>query len=216
MDDRTLRQDIIDELDFDPSVHSSNTIGVAVRNGVVTLTGHVASFVEKLAAERAARRVAGVRALAEGIEVRYSSDKKTADDQIAERALKVIAWDARVPADAIGVHVEKGRVTLEGSVPWHYQKSACEDAVRKLTGVAGVYNFIKIEPRIETADIKDQIMAALKRNAEVEADAIRITVEDGTVTIEGKVKAWYERNLVEQAAWSAPGVASVIDRMRIG
>jgi osmotically-inducible protein OsmY len=216
MDDRTLRQDIIDELDFDPSVHSSNSIGVAVENGVVTLTGHVASYAEKIAAEHAARRVAGVRALAEEIEVRYPSEKKTADDQIAERALKVIAWDARVPEDAVSVRVEKGWVTLEGSAPWYYQKNACEDAVRKLTGVAGVSNLIKVKPRVEAADIKDKIMAALKRNAEVEADTIRITVKDGTVTIEGKVKAWYERDLVEQAAWSAPGVASVIDRIRIG
>jgi osmotically-inducible protein OsmY len=216
MDDKTLRQDIIDELDFDPSVHSSNSIGVAVQNGVVTLTGHVASYAEKLAAERAARRVAGVRALAEEIEVRYPSEKKTADDQIAERALKVIAWDASVPEDAISVRVEKGWVTLEGSVVWYYQKRACEDAVRKLTGVAGVSNFIKVQPRVEAADVKDKIMAALKRNAEIEADAIRITVKDGTVTIDGKVKAWYERDLVEQAAWSAPGVASVIDRVRIG
>ncbi len=108
MDDKTLRQDIIDELDFDPSVHSSNSIGVAVQNGVVTLTGHVASYAEKLAAERAARRVASVRALAEEIEVRYPSEKKTADDQIAERALKVIAWNTSVPEDAISVRVEKG------------------------------------------------------------------------------------------------------------
>ncbi len=216
MDDKTLRQDIIDELDFDPSVHSSNNIGVAAQNGVVTLTGHVASYAEKLAAERAARRVAGVRAVAEEIEVRYPSEKKTADDQIAERALKVMAWDASVPDDAISVRVGKGWVTLEGSVPWYYQKRACEDAVRKLTGVAGVSNFIKVQPHVAAADVKDKIMAALKRNAEVEADAIRITVKDGTVTIDGKVKAWYERDLVEQAAWSAPGVASVIDRVRIG
>jgi osmotically-inducible protein OsmY len=215
MDDKTLRQDIIDELDFDPSVHSSNNIGVAVQNGVVTLTGHVASYAEKLAAERAVRRVAGMRALAEEIEVRYPSEKKTADDQIAERALKVIAWDASVPEDAVSVRVEKGWVTLEGSVPWYYQKRACEDAVRKLTGVAGVSNFIKVQPRVEAADVKNKIMAALKRNAEIEADAIRITVKDGTVTIDGTVKAWYERDLIEQAAWSAPGVASVIDRVRM-
>jgi osmotically-inducible protein OsmY len=176
----------------------------------------VASYAEKIAAERAARRVGGVRALAEEIEVRYPSEKKTADDQIAERALKVMAWDAMVPEDAVSVRVEKGWVMLEGSVPWYYQKSACEDAVRKLTGVAGVTNLIKVKPRVEAADVKDKIMAALKRNAEVEADAIRITVKDGTVTIDGKVKAWYERDLVEQAAWSAPGVASVIDRVRIG
>jgi osmotically-inducible protein OsmY len=216
MDDKTLRQDIIDELDFDPSVHSSNSIGVAVENGVVTLTGHASSYAEKLAAERAVRRVAGVRAVAEEIEVRYPSEKKTADDQIAERALKVMAWDARVPEDAVGVRVEKGWVTLDGSVPWYYQKSACEEAVRKLTGVVGVSNFINVRPRVEAADVKDKIMAALKRNAEVEADAIRITVKDGTVTIDGKVKAWYERDLVEQAAWSAPGVALVIDRVTIG
>jgi osmotically-inducible protein OsmY len=189
---------------------------VAVQNGVVTLTGHVASYAEKLAAERAARRVAGVRAVAEEIEVRYPSEKKTADDQIAERALKVMAWDASVPDDAISLRVERGWVTLEGSVPWYYQKRACEDAVRKLTGVAGVSNLIKVKPRVEAADVKDKIMAALKRNAEIEADAIRITVKDNTVTIDGKVKAWYERDLVEQAAWSAPGVASVIDRVRIG
>ena len=212
MDDKTLRQDIIDELDFDPSVH----LGVAVQNGVVTLTGYVASYAEKLAAERAARGVVGVRAVAEEIEVRYPSEKKTADDQIAERALKVMAWDASVPDDAISVRVEKGWVTLEGSVPWYYQKRACEDAVRKLTGVSGVSNFVKVQPHVEAADVKDKIMAALKRNAEIEADAIRITVKDGTVTIDGKVKAWYERDLVEQAAWSAPGVASVIDRVRIG
>lgn len=216
MDDKTLRQDIIDELDFDPSVRSSSSIGVAVEKGVVTLTGHVASYAEKLAAERAVRRVAGVRAVAEEIEVRYPSEKKTADDQIAERALKVIAWDARVPEDAISVRVEKGWVTLEGAVPWYYQKSACEDAVRKLTGVAGVSNLIRVKPHVEADDVKDKIMAALKRNAEVEADAIRITVKDGTVTIDGKVKAWYERELVEQAAWSAPGVAAVVDRVRIG
>ena len=216
MDDKTLRQDIIDELDFDPAVHSANNIGVAVEKGVVTLTGHVSSFAEKIATERAVRRVTGVRALAEEIEIRYPSEKKTSDDQIAERALKVIAWDARVPADAVSVRVEKGWVTLDGSVPWYFQKKACESAVRKLTGVVGVSNFVKVTPRVQAADVKDKIVAALKRNAEVEADAIRITVKDDTVTIDGKVKAWYERDLVERAAWSAPGVASVVDRVKIG
>jgi osmotically-inducible protein OsmY len=216
MDDKTLRQDIIDELDFDPAVHSANSIGVAVENGVATLTGHVTSYAEKIAVERAVRRVAGVRAIAEEIEIRYASEKKTSDDQIAERALKVISWDARVPADAIAVRVEKGWVTLEGAVPWHFQKRACESAVRKLTGVIGVSNLIKVEPRIEAEDVKDKIVAALKRNADVEADAIRITVKGDTVTIDGKVKAWYERDLIERAAWSAPGVALVIDRVTIG
>jgi osmotically-inducible protein OsmY len=216
MDDKALRQDIIDELDFDPAVHSANSIGVAVERGVVTLTGHVSSYAEKVAVERAVRRVAGVRALAEEIEICYPSERRTSDDQIAERARNVMSWDARVPADAIGVRVEKGWVTLEGSVPWHFQKRACESAVRKLSGVVGVSNLIKVEPRVEAEDIKGKIIAALKRNAEVEADQISITVKGDTVTIDGKVKAWYERDLVERAAWSAPGVASVIDRLTIG
>jgi osmotically-inducible protein OsmY len=215
MDDRTLRQYIIDELDFDPSFNSAN-IGVAVENGVATLTGHVSSYAEKLAAERAARRVKGVRALAEEIEVRYSSEKKTSDDQIAERALKVMAWDARVPKDAVTVRVERGWVTLEGSAGWRYQKSACESAVRKLTGVVGVTNLIRVRPRVEATDVRNKIMAALKRNAEIETDAVRIFVDGNTVTLEGKVKAWYERDLVEKAAWSAPGVASVVDNVTIG
>jgi osmotically-inducible protein OsmY len=215
MDDRTLRQYIIDELDFDPSFNSAN-IGVAVENGVATLTGRVSSYAEKLAAERAARRVKGVRALAEEIEVRYPSEKKTSDDQIAERALKVTAWDARVPKDAVTVRVERGWVTLEGFVGWHYQKSACESAVRKLTGVVGVTNLITVKPRVEATDVRNKIMAALKRNAEIETDAVRIFVDGDTVTLEGKVKAWYERDLVEKAAWSAPGVASVVDNVTIG
>jgi osmotically-inducible protein OsmY len=216
MDDKMLRQDIIDELDFDPAVQSASGIGVAVENGVVTLTGHVSSYAEKIAAERAVRRVAGVRALAEEIEIRYASEMKTSDDQIAERALKVMAWDARLPADAVSVRVEKGWVTLEGAVPWHFQKRACESAVRKLSGVVGVSNLIKVEPRVDAADIREKIVSALKRNAEVEAGRIHITVNGDTVTIDGTVKAWYERDLVEQAAWSAPGVASVIDRVTVG
>jgi osmotically-inducible protein OsmY len=216
MDDKMLRQDIIDELDFDPAVQSASGIGVAVENGVVTLTGHVSSYAEKIAAERAVRRVAGVRALAEEIEIRYASEMKTSDDQIAERALMVMAWDARLPADAVSVRVEKGWVTLEGAVPWHFQKRACESAVRKLSGVVGVSNLIKVEPRVDAADIREKIVSALKRNAEVEAGRIHITVNGDTVTIDGTVKAWYERDLVEQAAWSAPGVASVIDRVTVG
>jgi osmotically-inducible protein OsmY len=215
MDDKALRQLILDELDFDPSINSAS-IGVGVENGVVTLTGHVESYAEKLAAERAVRRVKGVRALAEEIQIRYPSEKRTADDQIAERALKVIGWDARVPDGAITVRVEKGWVTLEGSVDWHYQRMACESAVRKLTGVVGVSNLIAVKPPIAAGDVHNKIMAALKRNAEVESDRVRVIVDGDTVTLEGKVRAWYERDLVERAAWSAPGVASVIDKLTIG
>ena len=211
----TLRQDIIDELDFDPSIDSAN-IGVAVSHGVATLTGHVSSYSEKLAAEKAAQRVKGVRAIAQEIVVRYANDKKTADDQIAERALSSIAWDARIPADGIKVKVAQGWVTLTGHAPWHYQSSAAEAAVRRLSGVVGVTNLIEVKPKTQPQDVRAKILEALKRNAEVEADSIRVVVHDDKVTLEGKVKAWYERGVAERAAWSVPGVASVEDHLSLG
>ncbi|MFI5015389.1 MAG: BON domain-containing protein [Hyphomicrobiales bacterium] len=215
MADKYLRQLVIDELDFEPSVDAAN-IGVAVENGVVTLTGHVVSYAEKMAAERAVQRVKGVHGIAEEIQVRYASDKKTADDQIAERAINIISWDAQIPKDAIMVKVQKGWVTLTGSVPWNYQKMAAESAIRKLSGVMGVSNMVEVKPRVQSTDVKKNIMDALKRNADVEAGAIRVSVAGGKVTLEGKVKAWYERNLVEHAAWSVPGVQTVEDRLTLG
>jgi osmotically-inducible protein OsmY len=215
MTDKYLRQVVIDELDFEPSVDAAN-IGVAVENGVVTLSGHVGSYAEKMAAERAVQRVKGVHGIAEEIEVLYPSDKKMADDQIAERAINIISWDARIPKDAVMVKVQKGWVTLTGSVAWNYQKMAAGSAVRKLAGVVGVSNSIEVKPRVQTTDVKKSIVDALKRNADVEAGAIRINVDGGKVTLEGKVKAWYERNLVEHAAWSVPGVRTVEDHLTIG
>jgi osmotically-inducible protein OsmY len=215
MDDKALRQFIIDELEFEPSIDSAN-IGVAVENGVVTLTGHVGSYAEKVAAEDAVQRIKGVRALAEEIEVRYPFQKKAADDQIAERAVNIIAWSAMVPDEAVKVKVEHGWVTLEGTVDWQYQSRAAEDAVRRLTGVVGVRNVIKVTPRVQPTDVKAKILAALKRDAELEADAIHIDVRGDKVVLEGRVKAWYERGVAERAAWSAPGVTSVEDKLRVG
>jgi osmotically-inducible protein OsmY len=215
MDDKVLQQDIIDELDFEPSVNSAH-IGVAVNKGIVTLMGHVSSYAEKVAVERAVGRVHGVRAIVEELEVRDPSGRVTSDAQIAERALNVVAWDPRVPEDAVTIRVEKGWVTLEGSVHWQYLKSACESAVRNLAGVVGISNLIEVKPCVEASDVRNKILAALKRNAEVETDAIRIVVSGDRVTLEGKVKALYERDVVERAAWSAPGVAAVDDRLTIG
>jgi osmotically-inducible protein OsmY len=214
MTGKLLRQYVIDELDFDPSFDSAN-VGVAVENGVVTLTGHVGSYAEKIAAEKAAQRVKGVHAVAQEIEVRYPEQKKTADDQIAERAVAIIGWDAMVPVDAVMVKVQKGWVTLTGNVEWQYQRTAAESAIRRLSGVIGVTNLIEMKPRIQPQNIKAKIMEALKRNAELEADAIRVTVKDDKVTLEGRVKAWFERGIAERAAWSAPGVKSVEDRLSI-
>jgi osmotically-inducible protein OsmY len=214
MDDKILRQIIIDELDYQPSIDAAD-IGVAVESGVVTLTGHVGSYAEKVAAEEAVKRVRGVRAIAQEIEVRYPFSKKTSDDEIAKRAVDILGWDVRVPDERIQVKVQKGWITLTGEVDRHYQKQAAEEAVRRLSGVVGVGNLITIKPAVQPADVKKRIEEALKRSAQGEAGNIRVSVKDGKVTLEGKVKAWYERQLAEQAAWAAEGVEAVEDRIQI-
>ena len=216
MKEAQLRHDIIDEFDFDPSFNGEH-VGVAVDKNVVTLSGHVNSYAQKLAAIAAARRVKGVHAIAENIDVRYPYNNQNEDDQIAQRALDLLNWDVLVPKDSIDVLVHDGFVTLSGTVDWQYQRSAAEDDMRKLSGIVGVTNMIKIKPRIDASDIKTKIESALKRHAEVEADAIRISIQDGNkVVLEGRVDNWDERRKVENAAWSTPGVTSVDDRLAIG
>ena len=214
MTDISLRQNVLDELEFDPTVDSTK-IGVAVENGVVTLSGHVGSYVEKIAAERIAQRVRGVRGVAQEIEVRYPNEKKDADDEIAQRAAKILEWDSSVPFGKVKVKVERGWITLNGEVEWQFQRQAAEDAVHKLSSVSGVTNMIKVRPRIDAINVKHRIEDALKRNAELEADAIRVSVTGGRVTLEGKVRAWRERSVAEQAAWGAPGVVIVEDRLTV-
>jgi osmotically-inducible protein OsmY len=214
MDDKALRQNVVSELDFDPSI-DAETIGVAVEGGVVTLTGHVGSYAEKIAAERAAQRVKGVRAIAQEIVVRYPEDKKTADDQIAERAVSIMSWDARIPAENVMVKVQQGWVTLSGEVNWHFQREAAESSVRRLSGVVGVTNEIRVTPSARPEDVRSRIIDALERNAELEADSINVLVHGDKVTLEGKVKAWYEREVAERAAWSVPGVAAVEDHLTL-
>ena len=215
MDDKQLQQNIRDELEFEPSVDAAH-IGVAVDDGVVTLSGHVSSYAEKQAVERAVQRVKGVRAIAQEIEVRYPSDKKTADDEIAKRAVDILRWHAMIPRDAVKVTVQKGWVTLAGEVNWQYQRKAAEEAVLKLSGVTGVINNIALKPTVSTADIKRKIEGALARHAHVEAEGIRVRVTDGnTVVMEGHVDSWDERDAAEDAAWSVAGVQFVDDRLTI-
>jgi osmotically-inducible protein OsmY len=215
MSDLTLRQEILDELEWEPSVEAAH-IGVAVDKGVATLSGHVSSYAEKLAAERAVGRVKGVTAIAENIVIRYPSAKHTADDEIAKRVVDIMNWQVSVPSDRIKVKVEKGWVTLNGEVDWHFQKADAEKSVRRLSGVMGIANLITIKPRVEAKDVKKRIESALKRNAEIEAQNIRVFVQGGKVTLDGRVDSWAERQRVENTVWSAPGVISVEDRLSIG
>lgn len=214
MGDLSLRESVLGALEFEPSINAAH-IGVATDAGVVTLSGHVGSYAEKLMAERVAQRVKGVRAIAQEIEVRWPSDQKTNDDEIAQRALKIIEWDTTIPDGKVRLKVQKGWVTLTGEVPWYFQSSAAEAAVRKLSGVVGITNAITIKPAIQAGDIKHRIEDALKRNAEFEANQIRVVVSGGRVTLEGKVKAWHERVLAERAAWAAPGVSVVEDHLAV-
>ncbi len=215
MSDISLRQDIIDELEFEPSLNAAQ-IGVAVNKGVVTLAGSVGSYAEKIAAEQAVRRVKGVQAIAQEIEVRYPNDKKTADDEIAGRVVSILRWSAVVPANSVQVKVQDGWVSLSGQVDWQFQRAAAEAEIRRLSGVAGVINSMTIKPRVQAADVKRKIEDALKRYAEVEADGIRISVlGDGKVTLDGNVHDWRERDAIKRAAWSAPGVTMVEDRLMI-
>ena len=215
MGDKLIRQNVIDELDFDPSIDAAH-IGVAVENGIVTLTGHVGSYTERVAAEKAAQKVRGVRGVVEEIQVRFGGETPPRDEDIAQRAVQMLDWSVTVPKGAVQVKVQNGWVTLSGKVDWQYQKEEAYRAIRRLAGVAGIMNTIEVTPKASVPDVRSKIMAALKRNAELEADAIKVTVKDAKVVLEGKVNAWYERRLAENAAWSAPGVRVVEDHLTLG
>lgn len=212
--DRQLQQDVEAELAWEPSVDAAH-IGVAANDGVVTLTGHVPTYAEKVAAERAARRVKGVRAIAQEIEVRYASAAKTSDDEIAGRITQLLSWDVFVPHDRIQAKVEKGWVTLTGTVDWQYQKAAAEKDVAKISGVRGVTDMIVVTPAVATTDVRRKIEEAFERNADFEASRITVEADGSKVILGGKVRAWYERSLAEQAAWAAPGVTQIEDRIAL-
>lgn len=215
MKDIDLRQNVLDELEFEPSIDAAD-IGVAAQNGVITLTGHVSSYVQRIAAERAVWRVKGVRGLAQRIEVRLPGDSKINDDELAERALNVLSWASSGLHDTVKVRVANGWITLTGRVNWNYQRIMAESEVRKLTGVTGVTNNIELLPSVQVVDVKTRIADALKRHAEVEAARIRVDVRDGgTVQIEGQVDNWDERRAVERAVWSVAGVRAVNDQVTI-
>lgn len=213
MDDIILRQNIIDELEFEPSIDAAH-IGITAEDGVVTLTGHVSTYAEKNKIADVACGVKGVRGIAQEIEVRLRGEHRMADDEIAKRALSVLGWNTVIPEGAVLVTVQDAVVTLTGGVEWNYQRNAAAETVRGLSGVVDVCNNIEVKPQPTPFDIKKRIEDALKRAAEIEANGIAVDVDGfGRVKLEGRVNAWSERNAIERAAWSAPGVKMVDDRI---
>lgn len=212
--DIELQRDVLDELEWEPSLDSAE-IGVTVDDGVVTLEGRVSSFPEKLAAERAAQRVAGVKAVANDLEVVRRGAGARADAEIARAAADAVAWNASVPADRIKLAVSKGWVTLEGEVGWQYQREAAQDVVRRLRGVRGVVNNLILRPQTSAAEVVSRIEAAFRRSAEIDAKRVQVQMQGDVVTLLGHVRSWAEREEAGRTAWAAPGVANVVNRIAV-
>ncbi len=212
--DAQLKKDVIAELDWEPAVNASH-VGVAVTDGVVTLTGHLDTFAEKHAIERAVQRVAGVKAIAVEVDVKLDPGHKRSDSEIAAAAESALKWHSFVPADRIQLRVEKGWVTLSGEVDWNYQRMSAEKAVRPLTGVVGVSNAITLKASTTPANVAGRIRDALTRHAQHEAKHIEVIVNGSVVTLRGNVDSWPERAAAYGAAWSAPGVLSVVNEIKV-
>ena len=210
-----LRQQLLDELDWEPKLGASQVDVAISDHGVVTLTGLVKSYAEKIAAERATRRVRGVQAVVNDIDILLPMQHERSDPAIAEAVVRALEWDVLVPHHEIDVRVSDGWVRLSGTVDWNYQRTAAGDAVRFLTGVKGITNRITVRPRVLVPDIKARIEAALRRNADVEAHRISVLLRDSTVTLRGHVQSLAERAAAESAAWAAPGVTTVTNELTI-
>jgi osmotically-inducible protein OsmY len=212
--DEEIQKNVLSELKWDARVQP-NEIGVMVKDGVVTLTGWVDSYTKKWAAEEAAHRVRGVKAVANEIEVRLPSASERTDADIAAAVARALEWDAFIPLDRLDVTVSKGWVTLKGEVEWQYQKGDAERVVRRLTGVKGVTNLITVKPRITPSELKQKIEQALVRSAETDAERITVEVEGSKVILKGTVRSWAEREEAARVAWLAPGVTSVENRITL-
>jgi osmotically-inducible protein OsmY len=212
--DADLKRDVEAELAWDPAVKAS-AIGVAVKDGIVTLSGHLDTYPEKWAAERALRRVAGVRAVALELDVRLAPSHQRSDTDIARAAENALLWHSVVPPDAVRVTVDQGWITLQGELDWDYQRKSVEQAVRNLVGVVGISDEIKLKQKAVPANVKQLIQEALTRQAVRAAKHIEMDVRDGEVTLRGTVHSRAERDAARGAAWAAPGVRMVINELKV-
>jgi len=206
--DSDLKKAVLDELSWEASVNAAH-IGVTANAGIVTLSGHVENYAQKVAAERATSRVKGVKAMAEEIEVKLPYDIKRGDDNIAAAAVDRLGWNSTIPDDAVQVRVEKGWVTLTGTVSWHFEKEAAERDLRTLSGVIGVSNQIVVKPTISASHVKSDIEHALHRSWYYDPNTISVSAEGGKIKLTGTVTTWNARQLAGSTAWSAPGATSV-------
>jgi len=212
--DMELHRDVAEELKWDPSL-DDDQIGIAVRGGVVTLTGTVPNFAQKWSAVKAVERVAGVRAVAQELTVKMPEAHFKSDTELAHQIANTLAWDIEVPHEKIKVRLEKGWATLEGEVNWQFQRSSAERAVRYITGLAGVSNLITIRSHVSTSDVAQRIKDTLRRSAESDSKKIQVAADGGTITLSGTVRSWAEREDAERAAWGTSGVTVVDDRLAI-
>ncbi|HEY2586082.1 MAG TPA: BON domain-containing protein [Tepidisphaeraceae bacterium] len=213
--DRELQRQVLRELEWEPRVDATR-IAVAVLNGVVTLSGRAPNYLQRLAAEKAAKRVYGVRAVVNEIEVDRGDEDRRSDEDIARDAVHALKWNIFVPAKDIKVAVEHGRVTLTGEVRWNFQREAAEDAVAAIDGVEGVTNRIVVKPKVSARELRARIEEAVGRSAGLAARRINVHVQRSKVILTGRVSSWAERDLAERTAWAAPGVEAVDNQLEVG